>query len=277
MKKIITFLIVLIICFATPLMAEEQYKFSMLPRYFPKRIMGMINPLAEYLSKEKGLTVKAVLTKDFAEYENRLKNGEIEIGYENPLVYVKVSKAHEVLVMAVKGDGGDKFRGIIITRPDSGIESIKDLRHKKIMIVGETSAGGYLSQKMTLSNNGVDVEKDCEIGVAADNKQENVIISVSIGDVDAGFIRESAFHAGDKYIQPGSIKTLAHCAWLPNWAFSVKRSIPETKKRAIKNALLGLKKGSPVLKAIGLNGFCPTDDSRYDIMRKLLGIAATSG
>lgn len=276
-KKIIALLIVLITCFATPLMAEGQYKFSMLPRYFPKRIKSMINPLAEYLSKQKGLDVKAVLTKDFAEYENRLKNGDIEIGYQNPLVYVKVSKAHEVLAIATKGTGGDKFRGIIITRPDSGVESIKDLRHKRIMIVGPTSAGGYLSQKMTLSKNGIDVQKDCEIGVAADNKQENVIISVSIGDVDAGFIRESALHAADKYIQPGSIKTLANCAWLPNWAFSVKRSIPEKKKKAIKDALLGLKKGSPVLKAIGLNGFRPADDRRYDIIRKLLGIEATSG
>ena len=271
MRKIIIFLFVLTIFFSSPLMAEEQYKLSMLPRYFPEKIKSMINPLAEYLAQKTGMNIKAVLAKDFAEYEKQIKDGEIEIGYQNPLVYVKVSKAHEVLAMAVKGDGGDKFRGIIIARPDSGIESIKNLRHKKVMIVGKTSAGGYLSQKMTLSKNGIDVQNDCEMEVAADNKQENVIISVSIGDVDAGFIRESALHAADKYIQPGSIKVIAGCAWLPNWALSVKRSLPEKKKKAIKNALLNLKEGSPVLKAIGLSGFRPADDSQYNIIRKLIG------
>ena len=272
MKKISAFLIAFTIAFATPLMAEEQYNLCMLPRYFPKKIKSIINPLADYLSKQKGLDVKAVFAKDFAEYEDQIKNGDIEIGYQNPVVYVRVSNVHEVLAMAIQSDGSDKFRGIIIARPDNGLDSLKDLRHKKIMISGKTAAGGYLSQKLTLSENGINVEKDCEIEIASDNKHENVIISVSIGEVDAGFIRESSLHAADKYIRPGSIKVIANCAWLPNWALSVKRSLPENKKKAIKDALTELKKGSPVLKAMKLNGFRAADDSQYDIMRELLGI-----
>lgn len=271
MKNIILILAISICCFSAPLMAEDTIELSMLPRYFPKRIRSMINPLADFLAQKTGLKIKAVLTKDFAEYEKNIKNGDIEIGYENPVVYVKVSGVHEVLAIAIKGDGGDRFRGIIISRPDSSVKSIKDLLHKKIMIVGKTSAGGYLSQKMTLHKNGIDIKKDCEVVVAADNKQENVIISVSIGDVDAGFIRESALHKADKYIRPGSVKVVLNCAWLPNWALSVKRSFPEGQKKALKNALLGLKKGSPVLKALGLDAFRSADDSKYDVVRKLVG------
>ncbi len=270
MKRIIIFLVVLIISFPTYIFAEETYELSMLPRYFPKRIRSMIDPLANYLAQETGLSIKAVLTKDFTEYENSIKSGDIEIGYQNPLVYSKVSQAHEVLAMAVKGSGGDKFRGIVIARPDSGIESVTDLRHKKIMIVGKTSAGGFLSQKMTLSKNGINVQKDCAMEEASDNKQENVIISVSIGDVDAGFIRESALHMADKYIQPGTIKVVSNCAWLPNWAFSVNRSLPDEAKNKLKNAILKLKEESTVLKAMDLKGFSPADDSQYDIVRKLI-------
>lgn len=266
-KLILTFMIVL---FAASARAEDVYKLSMLPRFFPKKIESMINPLAGYLSELDGINVKAVLAKNFEEYESQLKSGDIEIGYENPVVYVNVSGAHEVLAMAVKGAEGDKFRGIIITRPDSDITSLDDLRHKKIMIVGRTSAGGFLSQKLTLSENGLEEGKDYEIEVASDNKQENVIISVSIGDVDAGFIRESAIHAADKYIPPGSVKPMAECAWLPNWALSVKRSLPEKQKKAIKAALIGLKDDAPVLKSLGLRGFRAADDSQYDVMRKLL-------
>lgn len=46
--------------------------------------------------------------------------------------------------------GGEKFRGIIITRKDSPINKIDDLKGKKIMIVSPSSAGGYLSQKLYL-------------------------------------------------------------------------------------------------------------------------------
>ncbi len=243
---------------------------SMLPRYYPKKIRAMIAPLAEYISQETGATVSPVLTTDFTEYENRLKSGEIEIGYENPLVYTKVSKTHEVLVMAVKGEGGNRFRGIIITRPDSDIHSLGDLKHKKIMIVGKTSAGGFLSQKLFLAENGVSVEKDCELEEASNNKQENVIISVSIGDADAGFIRESALHMADFYIQPGSIVVMTPCAWLPNWAVSVKRSLPDGVKADIKSALLSLDQNSKVLKAMNVTGFKPARDQEYDIIRNLL-------
>ncbi len=272
-RTAIVFYLIIGVVFLSPAWcgAEDVYEFSMLPRYFPKKIKSMIEPLAEHLSGEIGVSVNPVLTKDFTEYETRLKNGEIEIGYENPLVYTKVSDSHEVLAMALKGKGGDRFRGIIIARPDSEIQTIRDLKHKTIMIVGPTSAGGFLSQKLTLAENGIAVENDCDLEVASDNKQENVIISVSIGDVDAGFIRESALHSADQYIQPGTINVVTPCAWLPNWALSVNRNLPAATKDAIRTAMIGLEKDAPVLKAMGVTGFRPATDDQYDIVRQVAG------
>ncbi len=267
MKKIASLLILLTTVAASPCLGGE-YRLSMLPRYFPEKLTAMITPLAEYLSQETGERVVPVLTDNFAQYETRLVDGTIKIGYENPLVYVIVSSVHEVLVTAVKGEGGDRFRGIIIARPDSGILSPADLKHKKIMIVGKTSAGGYLSQKIALAKEGVDVDRDCQLSVAADNRQENVIISVAIGDVDAGFIRESALHKADKYIVPGSVGVVYKATWLPNWALSVDRGLPDGLKQRIKTALLRLDSTSSVLRAMGLTGFKEAKDSDYDVMRK---------
>lgn len=242
----------------------------MLPRYFPEKIRAMINPLAQYLSNETGLTIRPVLTDNFSDYEKALKSNEIQIGYSNPLVYVNVDDSHEVVAMAVKGKSGDKFRGIVITRPDSPLTDFGQMVHKKIMIVGKTSAGGFLSQKITAKENGINVETDTELVVAAANKQENVIISVSIGDVDAGFIRESALHKADKYIIPNSIKVLGATAWLPNWAFSLSKTMPVEDKKKITEALLKLKSDSDVLTAMDLTKFIASDDSRYEVMRKIL-------
>jgi phosphonate transport system substrate-binding protein len=138
------------------------------------------------------------------------------------------------------------------------------------MIVGATAAAGLLSQKLTLIKNGIDLERDCQVEMATDNKQENVIISVSIGDVDAGFIRESALHIADHYIQPNTIKVVATCEWLPNWALSVDRSLPRDKKVAIRTAITSLKQNSSVLKAMGVTNFQSATDSQYDVIRKLL-------
>jgi phosphonate transport system substrate-binding protein len=261
--------LILAIFMVFPTLASAvEYQFSMLPRYFPEQLTKMITPLAEHLANQTGEKIEAVLTDDFSDYEKQVNSGKIAIGYQNPLVYVNVAKNHEVLATAIKGKNGDKFRGIIITRPDSGIKSLEDLKGKLVMIVGETSAGGYLSQKQSLSDAGISI-KDMTIDVAADNRQENVIISVSVGDVDAGFIRESAFHAADKYIMPNSIKTIAETAWLPNWAFSINRNMDPSLKEKISRTILNLQENDPVLKALGLRGFRKADDREYDVMRKL--------
>jgi phosphonate transport system substrate-binding protein len=265
MKK----LLILAIFMVLPTLATAvDYQFSMLPRYFPEHLTKMMSPLAEHLATQTGEKIEAILTDDFSDYEKQVNNGKIAIGYQNPLVYVNVAKNHEVLAMAIKDKDGDKFRGIIITRPDSDIKSLADLKGKLIMIVGETSAGGYLSQKLSLSDAGIDIS-DMTIDVAADNRQENVIISVSVGDVDAGFIRESAFHVADKYIMPNSIKTIAETAWLPNWALSINRNMDTSLKQKVSQAVLGLQENDPVLQALGLRGFRKADDSEYDVMRKL--------
>jgi len=253
---------------STGVACAETYTLSMLPRYFPEKLKAMITPLAAYLSEQTGNEIKTTLTDNFDKYEIEIKSERIAIGYENPLVYVNVSDTHEVLATAIKGQGGDKFRGIIVVRPDSGIKSVADLAGKQIMIVGKTSAGGYLSQKLTLQKEKVPLD-DKLMAEAADNRQENVLIAVSIGDVDAGFIRESALHKADKYIVPGSVKVLAQTAWLPNWAFSVNRRLPDKQKTALRVSLLALGKESKELKPMGLSGFKAATDSDYDIIRKL--------
>ena len=250
--------------------AGEVYRLSMLPRYFSPTIKAVITPLAEYLSKETGEKIIPVLTQDFNEYENRVKNGEIEIGYEDPLIYTKISGIHQALAMSLKGKGKEQFRGIIITQPDSNIHSINDLKHKTIMIAGKDSVGGFLSQKLFLSRNGIDVEQDCDLVTASENKQENVVLAVSIWDVDAGFIQESSLHIADQYIPPNSLNVLVSCAWLPNWAMSVSKSLPESLKTDILSALLALNKDPSMLKAIKVTGFKPAEDKDYDVIRSLL-------
>jgi phosphonate transport system substrate-binding protein len=120
--------------------------------------------------------------------------------------------------------------------------------------------------------NGLGVEEDCQVSEAVDNKQENVILSVYTGDVDAGFIRESALHQADKFVPPSMIKVINRSAWLPNWALSVKRSLPEEKKKAIKKALIDLNNNNPVIKALKIKSFRAATDEEYDPVREASGI-----
>ncbi len=255
-----------------------EYKLSMLPRYSTEEINKRIIPLAKYLTKQTGMQIEPTLTASFGQYSKQLSSGNINIGFENPYIYVMAAGQHEVIAMAVKGedggtgDGGDKFRGIIITRADSSLQTIEDLKGKKIAIVGYTSAGGFLSQKLTLVQHNIDLSKECTVEEAPENKQENVILAVYTGDVDAGFIRESALNQVDEFVPPGAIRILQSTEWLPNWALSVSRDMPVDDKAKIIQAIRDLKPGDPVFKALKVNALRPAQDNEYDPVRIAAGL-----
>ena len=269
MKKTLTLILVLVAITIMPgFSIAAQLKLSMLPRYSAEEINKRIIPLAKYLSQEIGQPIEPVITADFAQYEKKIKNGEIQIGYENPYIYALVSTTHEILAMAIKGADGDKFRGVIITRTDSDIQSISDLKNRKIMVVGRTAAGGYISQKITLAEAGIDLEKECQVSESVGNKQENVILAVYMGEVAAGFIREAALKKVNKFIPVDQIRILNKSAWMPNWAFSVDKSLPADVKKNIREALLNLDQNSPVIQALDIKGFRYATDDEYDSIRK---------
>nr|WP_303649983.1 phosphate/phosphite/phosphonate ABC transporter substrate-binding protein [Desulfobotulus pelophilus] len=241
----------------------------MLPLHSPEEVMERISPLALYLSVRTGKNIIPVIFRSYGDYETRALSGDIAIGYQNPSVYIRISDVHEPLFVAEDSLGGTRFRGLIITAADSPIQSIEELRGKRIAIVGRTSTGGYLSPRLALMEKGIDPEKDCHIIEATDNTQENVIFSVHMGEVDAGFIRESALHMADTYLPPGRIRILAEGQWIPNYCLSVHRNMPEAVKTAIREAVMAIRPEDPVLKSLHIQGWHPIDDAAYHPIRSL--------
>ena len=257
---------------AATVASAASYKLSMLPRYSTEEITSRVVPLAKYLSEKTGLEIVPAFMTTFEHYKKELLSGTIDIGFQNPYIYVLASQAHEVVAMAVKGTDRDKFRGIVITHSNSPLRMVSELKGKKIAIVGSTSAGGYLSQKLTLLENGIDIEKDCVVEEAPENKQENVVFAVYTGEVDAGFIRESALHQADAFVPASALRVMTGTAWLPNWALSVSRSMPQADRKKLVKAIQEMKSSDPVMQALHIMAFRMAQDSEYDVVRRAAGL-----
>ncbi len=274
MKHLLTSLVAGFLCaYSLAGYANRPLRLSMLPLYSSGEIDKRIRPLADYLGSAIGSPVEPVIASDFKTYQQRLSR-DIDIGFENPVVYVRSS--HEALAVVFKERYGSRFRGLIITRADSSIVSMNELKGKRVSIVSRTSAGGYLSQSLSLAKVGIDAGRDLVLEDALDNKQENVILSTYNGDVDAGFVRESALHAADKYVPSSQLRIIQRTAYMPEWVLSVRSDLPEKTKLLIRKALLDLHDGSPVLKALNIMAFKEASDQDYDVIRKALGLPIPS-
>jgi len=248
----------------------------MLPRYSTEEIHHRVTALAEYLSSKTGLEIQGIVTSSFDKYVKKVGSGTIDIGFANPYIYVLTSNKHNVIAIAEKGRDNDKFRGVIVVPANSEIRDIEDLKGKTISIVGFRSAGGYLSQKLTLQEKGIDVKKDCKLEIAPENKQENVALAVFTGDVDAGFMRESALAQLEGMFPPSAVQVMASTAWLPNWALSLSRSMPLQDREKIIAAIKELDRDSTVYKALKIKGFRLAEDKEYDPVRRAADIPVTS-
>lgn len=254
-----------------PLLCVADYKLSVTPRFAAEELLRRLTPLSKHLSEALGEPVEIIIAADFADYEKRVASGEIDIAYSNSNLYPLTAAAHEVVAME-STIMGPKLRGLIITRADSDIVSIEDLMGRAVSVVGFQSTGGFLSQKLFLEERGIDVREAIHLQEARGNKQENVILCVYFREADAGFIREDALHIADQYVPSSQIRVIARTAWLPNWALSVKRKLPNEVKQKILSALLALKPGNPVLEALEMKEFVPATDADYDVIRRALGL-----
>jgi phosphate/phosphite/phosphonate ABC transporter binding protein len=255
--------------------APKTIKVAVLPLYSPLTIYKRYEPLMRYLSEKTGYEFKLVIPKNFEEFIQIVSEGKVDFSYQNPYVFSIVSKKYPVKALAITvGEdcgqdegicGDERFRGIIITRVDSNINKIEDLKGKKIMIVSPTSAGGFLSQKIYLEKKGFNLKRDFKLIDA--KRQEKVIIGVYKGEADAGFIRESALSAWEKEVDVSKIKILDYGEYLPNWPFAEVRNKNQELTAKLKKIITNLE--PDILKKAKIKGFKDATDEDFAKLKKL--------
>lgn len=252
--------------------AKKKVKASVLPTYSLPLMTQRFIPLANYLSETTGYKIEYVSSLSYEAYLTTLEGAHVDIGYQNPLLYIILAKTKGAypLVKAIDFRGNSEYRGVVITHIKSGIETITSLRGKKVMAVSRKAIGGYLAQACLCIQNGIDPEKDLTVILA--KSQDEVISKVYRQKVDAGFIREDVLLALKDEIDLNKIKIVAYTEYFPNWCFAAFSYTDKDVAEKIKQALLKLNKNNPdhykILEKAGVGGFIETCDTDYDIIRR---------
>jgi len=251
----------------------QTIKVAVLPLYSTITIFERYEPLMRYLTRKTGHEFKIVVPRNFEDFVNVVESGAVDFSYQNPYIFSIIAKDVDMqpLVTTIgddsalgDGDRGKTYRGVIITRADSMIRNIDGLRNKKILITSPKSAGGYLSQKIFLQKQGINVERDMKIIDA--KKQENVILGVYRGEADAGFVRESALVVWKDAVDMNQLRVLARTEPLPNWPFALcGRTDPALVKTVTR--LLSELRDEEVLDAAKIRGFKETNGAEFEALK----------
>lgn len=230
-------------------------------------------PIIREVSQRSGYNLKIIMLKNHNQLITKMKNREIDLGYYSPFFYVKASKKIDLkpLVMRVKF-GSPYYRSGFIVRKESEINSLKDLKNKKIALTAEAdSTSGYYIPLSMLKNNGFDLKKDLELVFTG--KHINVLKSVVYQSAAAGAIKLYILDEADNQKLKSQIKVIEQSFYLPGSSIAVLNNFDREKLLKIKNAFLSLStdsKGLKTLKSMQFDGFVTSNDQLYNPVRNYL-------
>lgn len=241
-------------------------KVAILPLYSAITLFERFDPLMRHLSARGPYEFKLFIPRDFEHFYETVSQGRVEFSYSNPYIYIQLADKGFLRAFAntIKPPTGDVFRGIVITRASSPIQTLEGLKGKRVMIVSPLSAGGYLAQKLFLLENGIDIDRD--LTIIDGKRQEEVILNVYRGNVDAGFVRETAPDVLREEIDLRQIKILATTPYIANWPFAATRKADARVTELLRDELSRLN-DPEVLRAARVAGFQKADDHDFDSLR----------
>ncbi|TDJ60422.1 MAG: phosphate/phosphite/phosphonate ABC transporter substrate-binding protein, partial [Nitrospina sp.] len=191
--------------------------------------------------------------------------GKVDIGWLATFAYVLAQQKYDVeLLLIVVRFGSPFYRGQIITRADSGIHKLSDLKGKKFAFVDPVSTSGHLYPKMLLLSNGLNPDRLFAQSLFA-GSHNAVILSVLRGEVDAGATYDDARAAVAKSYPEvfTKLRVIAYTQDIPNDTVSARKGLDPAIRQKIKTGLMRLAKtpqGAKVLKRLyGISGLMDFD------------------
>ena len=221
--------------------------------------------VAELLQKETGLHFRTSVATSYAAVIEAMGAGKVDIGWLATFSYVLAKDKYDVeLLLVVQRFGSPFYRGQIMVRADSGINSLDNLQGKRFAFVDPASTSGHLYPKTLLLSKGLDPKTFFSKTIFA-GSHNAVVLSIYKGEVDGGAAYDGSRAAVAKSYPDvfDKIKVLAYTKEIPNDTVSVRKELPADLKVRLRN---GLKKisdspeGSKVLKRLyGISGLMDLD------------------
>ncbi len=263
--------LILLLVWASPVFSsplgtpQNPVRMMFVPSGEAQTILEGGEEIARHLQALTGLHFKTSIATSYAAVIEAMGAGKVDIGWLATFSYVLAKQKYDVdLLLIVVRFGSPFYRGQIITRIDSGIKTLSDLKGKKFAYVDPASTSGHLYPKTLLLSKGLNPDRLFSQSLFA-GSHNAVIFSVLKKEVDAGATYDDARAAVAK-THPEVFKQLRVIAYtqdIPNDTVSARKDLDPAIKLKIKTGLMRLSKtpeGSKVLKKVyGISGFMDFD------------------
>jgi phosphonate transport system substrate-binding protein len=264
---------------------KKELTVQFVPSQNADTLEAKAKPLEKLLSDELDRPVKVSVSTDYNTIVEAMASKKVDVGFLPPTAYVlaKDQGAADVILQAQRygvndKDGSptdelvDSYKSMFIVKKDSGIDSLEDLKGKKIGYQNVTSSAGYVWPAASLMDVGLDPLKDVQPVTLKGHDQ--AVISLLNGDIDAAVTFQDARTIVQKDYEDvfDQTKVIHYTEPIPNDTVAVQSDMDKDLRKDIQEAFINIGKneeGKKIIRDIYTHeGYVKADDSKFEIVRE---------
>ncbi|WP_110971601.1 phosphonate ABC transporter substrate-binding protein [Pseudomonas huaxiensis] len=255
---------------APAVQAQQTLTIGLIPSEDSQAMIKSSQLVIDQLQERLGIPVKPFVATDYNGVIEALRAGKLDVAYLGPFSYVlanKVAGAEAFAVAVTKKTGTSAYHSLIVARQDSGIRSLDDLKGRTFAFVDPSSASGHLFPKAGLEQSGHD-PKALFSRVIFSGSHDASILAVENRKVDAAAVADRILAGA---VNSGQVKKEDfQVVWtsqdIPESPMVWRKNLAPELQGKLRTAFAAIK-DVPWGDQGMLNGFQPTSDAAYDVVR----------
>lgn len=248
-----------------------ELRVGLIPSEDAQAMIRASQQVMDQLAEKTGMKVRPFVANDYNGVIEALRSGKLDIAYLGPFSYVlasSIANAEAFAVAVTKKTGKSAYHSVVITRKDSGLDSVARLQRKTFAFVDPTSASGHLFPKAGLLADGFDPDKHFSRVIFSGSHDAN-IMAVANGKVDGAAVADRIFESAvaKGVVKAEDFQIIWRSQPIPESPMVWRKSLGAATQHKVAAALAEIK-GLPWGDQGVLDGFAPTSDKAYNVVRQ---------
>lgn len=235
---------------------QTHLVFAVHPLHNPQKLFKLYNPICKIINEKiPDVTCVFEASKNYEDFNDKIKNKNFDVMMPNPYQTIKaIDFDYEVFA---KWSDDHVFKGVILVRQDSGINSLADLKNKNIAIPSRSALVGAMIPINDIASN-FKLYPDKDYSVETVGSQESAMLAVLNKKSDVGITWYTPWEQFNKSRSDDAkqLKLLYETETYPSNSIMYKKSLKKEIKEKLNNLFLQMHfESAPILAEIGVSKF----------------------
>ena len=263
----------------------KTLRVGFVPAEDAQQVMQNAQPVVEILRQALGMEIQPFVATDYTGVVEALRVGKLDVAFLAPASYVLAkNEANVKVVLKSERKGIPTYYAAIITRADSGIKTLDDLRGRTFAFGDALSTTGHVFPRKMFKEHGIDPVRDFK-QILYSGGHDATVLAVLNRKVDAGATYANSPDSQDtawmRYLKdPEEVKQIRAIAFsepIPADNLVIRGDLDEATGKKIVDVFVNLSRdpaGKKMLRDLyQIDGFVAATDKDYDSVREAFAIA----